>query len=109
MKKIIISSLGLVMVVNAYASYGQKTPDATENDITTSQSYVDTALANTQNTISAKSGDKVVTYTGTKGTIGERDIVTTIGSGDGLTTVGTVKAELDNKQKNRGEDNNGIR
>ena len=99
MNKIIVAVFGLVMVVNAYASYGQKTPDATENDITTSQAYVDTALANTQNTIPAKSGDKVVTYTGTKGTIGERDIVTTIGTGDGLTTVGTVKTELDNKQK----------
>ena len=98
MKKIIISGLGLVMIANAYASYGQKTPDATENDITTSKTYVDSALGNTQGTIPAKSGDKVVTYTGTKGTIGERDIVTTIGDGNGLTTVVTVKTELDNKQ-----------
>ena len=97
MKKI-TTIIGIMIACGAFATdEGQ--------DIATSQAYVENELANRQDTIQAKSGDKVVVATGTKGQITERDIKITLGneeinqSDNGITTVGTVKAAIDDKQK----------
>ena len=92
-----MSIIGIMVTTCAFA-----TDDGRE--ITTSQRYVETQLSNRQDTIPAKTGDKVVTPTSTKGEIGERDIKTTLGNettnqnDTGITTVGTVKTAVDAKQ-----------
>ena len=77
---------------------------ATNDDVVNSQMYVDNLVGNLQTNLPAKTSEKVVTYTTTAGTTGERDIKTTLGnestnqSDSGLTTVGTVKTAVDDKQ-----------
>ena len=94
MKKMIML-IGMFVVVSAHA---------TNDDVVNSQMYVDNLVGNLQTNLPAKTSDKVVTYTTTAGTTGERDIKTTLGnestntSDIGIATVGTVKTALDNKQ-----------
>lgn len=93
-----ISIIGIFVVLCAYGA----NPET--RDIATSQYYVDTQLSNRQDLVPAKTGDKAVTPTGTKGTIGEREIKTNLGnesniSDIALTTVETVKTAIDNKQE----------
>ena len=93
-----ISILGIMVALNAYAA----DPETRVN--VTSLKYVEDQLANRQDKIPAKSGDKAVTPTGTKGAIGERDIKTDLGNeatnqnDTGLTTVETVNTALNDKQ-----------
>ncbi len=98
MKRISILA-GLVVI--ATGAYGAN-PET--KDIATSQYYVDEQLSNRQDMVPAKTGDKAVTPTGTRGTIGEREIKTDLGnettnqSDTGLTTIETVNTALGNKQ-----------
>ena len=98
MKRISILA-GLVII--ATGAYGAN-PET--KDIATSQYYVEEQLSNRQDMVPAKTGDKAVTPTGTRGTIGEREIKTDLGNettntGDtGLTTIETVNTALNNKQ-----------
>jgi len=98
MKKYLSVIIGIIIATCAHAA------DPATRDIATSQYYVEEQLANRQDIVPAKTGTKVVTPTGTKGAIGERDIKTTLGNettnqnDTGLTTVETVNTALDNKQ-----------
>ena len=86
------------MALNAYAA----DPETRVN--VTSLKYVEDQLANRQDKIPAKSGDKAVTPTGVKGAIDERDIKTDLGNeatnqnDTGITTVETVNTALNDKQ-----------
>lgn len=91
-KKIaIIAVLGAVVVLPSFAAE----PTAAERKTVTSKNYVDTQVATKQNTIpvagtnSATAGTSVVMYTGTAGTIGERQIYT-----GGTYTAGTDANKL---------------
>ena len=94
MKKIIML-IGMFVVVSAHA---------TNDDVVNSQMYVDNLVDGLQTNLPAKTSDKVVTYTTTAGTTGERDIKTTLGdestnqADTGIATVGTVNAAIDSKQ-----------
>ena len=98
MKKYLSVIIGIIIATCAHAA------DPATRDIATSQYYVEEQLSNRQDIVPAKTGTKVVTPTGTKGAIGERDIKTTLGSettnqnDTGITTVETVNTALDNKQ-----------
>lgn len=98
MKRISILAGLVVIATGAHAA------DPATRDIATSQYYVEEQLSNRQDMVPAVSGDKAVTPTGTRGTIGEREIKTDLGNettntGDtGLTTIETVNTALGNKQ-----------
>ncbi len=94
MKKLIVC-LVMLCATMAYA---------TNDDVVNSQMYVDNAVGNLQTNLPAKTSDKVVTYTTTAGTTGERDIKTTLGnestntSDTGIPTTGTVNTAVGDKQ-----------
>ncbi len=94
MKKLIVC-LVMLCATMAYA---------TNDDVVNSQMYVDNAVGNLQTNLPAKTSDKVVTYTTTAGTTGERDIKTTLGNettnqaDTGIPTIGTVNTAVDGKQ-----------
>ena len=96
MKKLIVC-LVMLCATMAYA---------TNDDVVNSQMYVDNLVGNLQTNLPAKTSDKVVTYTTTAGTTGERDIKTTLGdestniSDTGIPTTGTVNTAVDDKQGN---------
>ena len=95
MKKMIML-IGMFVVVSAHA---------TNDDVVNSQMYVDNLVDGLQTNLPAKTSDKVVTYTTTAGTTGEREIKTELGNEStnqadtGIPTVGTVKVAVDDKQK----------
>ncbi|MBO7508719.1 MAG: hypothetical protein J6T57_00355, partial [Alphaproteobacteria bacterium] len=97
MKKYIL--LVSLVVSNAYAdtAYQQKVPSESENDILTSQEYVNDRVGRSQDLIqplpAGTTVDKIVTRPTTLGgTPGARDIVTdlTNGASNGIPTSGTV-------------------
>ena len=98
MKRIWIMIGMMVVAGGAYAA----NPET--RDVATSLKYVDYQLSERQDMVPATTGDKAITPTGTKGTIGEREIKTTLGdeatnqNDAGLTTVGTVNTALATKQ-----------
>ncbi len=98
MKRIWIIVGMMVVAGGAYAA----NPET--RDVATSLKYVDYQLSERQDMVPATTGDKAITPTGTKGTIGEREIKTTLGdeatnqNDAGLTTVGTVNTALTTKQ-----------
>ncbi len=93
-----VSIIGIMVATCAYGA----NPET--RDIATSQYYVDEQLLNRQDMVPAKTGEKAVTPTGARGTIGERDIKTDLGnestnqSDTGLTTIETVNTALSGKQ-----------
>ncbi|MBO7508792.1 MAG: hypothetical protein J6T57_00760 [Alphaproteobacteria bacterium] len=97
MKKVIL--LFSIIISTAYAdtAYQQKVPSESENDILTSQEYVDDRVGRSQDLIqplpSGTTVDKIVTPPATAGgTPGARDIVTdlTNGASDGIPTSDAV-------------------
>ena len=98
MKRISILAGLVVIATGAHAA------DPATRDIATSQYYVEEQLSNRQDMVPTKTGDKAVPPTGTRGTIGEREIKTDLANeatntGDtGLTTIETVNTALGNKQ-----------
>lgn len=95
-------TIGIIGIIVATYAYGA---DPETRDIATSQKYVEEQLLNRQDTIPAVSGEKVVTPTGVRGTIGEREIKTDLGDEStntddtGITTIETVNTALGNKQE----------
>lgn len=94
-------TIGIIGIIASTCAYGA---DPATRDIATSQYYVEEQLSNRQDMVPAKTGDRAMTPTGTRGTIGEREIKTDLGNettntGDtGLTTIETVNTALSNKQ-----------
>ena len=104
MKKYIL--LVSLVVLNAYAdtAHQQKVPNESENDILTSQEYVDDRVGRSQDLFqplpAGTTVDKIVTPPATiGGTPGARDIVTdlTNGASDGIPTSGTVYTSVGTK------------
>ena len=92
MRKVFVFIVGLFIVGTVFA-VGENVP--------TSKSYVDSAIAQKQDTIPANSGaDQVLTNTGTPGNVNTKNIYDSsadyAGQTDALVTAGTMNAAVQN-------------
>ncbi|MBO7508795.1 MAG: hypothetical protein J6T57_00775 [Alphaproteobacteria bacterium] len=107
MKKYILLVLLVASAAYADVAYQQKVPNESENDIVTSQEYVNDRVGRSQDLIQplplGTTVDKIVTPPATVGGApGARDIVTDLATGasDGIPTSGTVYTATNAKNDN---------